>query len=38
MSYNYAARWPDEVPPTLAECESFCASVIPEPAPEPIKL
>ncbi len=38
MSYNYAARWSDEKPPTLAECESFCASVIPEPAPEPIKL
>ena len=38
VSQDYAARWPDEVPPTLAECESFCASVIPEPAPEPIKL
>ena len=36
MSYNYTVRI--EVPPTLAECESFCASVIPEPAPEPIKL
>ena len=38
VAQDYAARWPDEVPPTLAECESFCASVIPEPAPEPIKL
>ncbi len=23
--------WAGEVPPTLAECESFCKSVIPEP-------
>ena len=38
VAQDYAARWPDEVLPTLAECESFCASVIPEPAPEPIKL
>ena len=38
VAQDYAARWPDEVPPTLAEVESFCASVIPEPAPEPIKL
>ncbi len=38
VAQDYAARWPDEVPPTLAECEAFCASVIPEPAPEPIKL
>ena len=38
VAQDYAARWPDEVPPTLAECESFCASVIPEPAPEPINL
>jgi len=30
---DYANRWPDEVPPTLAEVESFCASVIPEPGP-----
>lgn len=36
MSYNYAARWPDEVPPTLAECESFCASVIPDETLTPI--
>ena len=32
------ARFPDVKAPTLEECESFCASVIPEPAPEPIKL
>ena len=38
VAQDYAARWPDEVLPTLAECEAFCASVIPEPAPEPIKL
>ena len=24
---DYAARWPDLVPPTLAECEAFCALV-----------
>lgn len=38
VAQDYAARWPDEVLPTLAECEAFCASVISEPAPEPIKL
>ena len=38
VAQDYAARWPDEVPPTLAECEAFCASVIPEPVAEPIKL
>lgn len=32
VAQDYAARWPDETPPTLAECEAFCASVIPEPA------
>lgn len=31
VSQDFANRWPDEVPPTLAEVESFCASVIPEP-------
>ena len=36
VSADYAKRWADLVPPTLAECESFCAGVIPE--PEPIKL
>jgi len=36
MSYNYTVRWPDEKPPTLAECESFCASVIPDPVAEAI--
>jgi hypothetical protein len=24
---DYAARWADMTPPTLAECESFCAEV-----------
>lgn len=24
---DYALRWPDLVPPTLAECEQFCAEV-----------
>lgn len=27
-SADYAARWPDLTPPTLAECEQFCISVI----------
>ena len=30
VAQDYAARWPDEVLPTLAECVSFCASVIPD--------
>ena len=28
VSADYAARWADLVPPTLAECESFCNGVI----------
>ena len=28
VSADYAARWADLVPPTLAECEQFCAGVI----------
>lgn len=24
---DYAQRWPDLTPPTLAECEAFCAAV-----------
>ena len=32
VSADYAARWADLVPPTLAECEAFCAGVIlPQP-------
>ena len=38
VAADYAKRWAELTPPTLAECEAFCASVIPEPAPEPIKL
>ena len=30
---RYARDWPDEVPPTLEECEAFCGAVIPEPQP-----
>jgi len=30
---DYAKRWADLVPPTLAECEAFCAGVIPGPVP-----
>lgn len=36
VAQDYAARWPDEVLPTLAECESFCASVIPDETLTPI--
>lgn len=33
---DYAARWPEFEPPTLAECEQFCAGLIrPEPVIEP---
>ena len=28
VSADYAARWADLVPPTLAECEQFCLGVI----------
>lgn len=27
---DYATRWPDLTPPTLAECEAFCAVVVLE--------
>lgn len=27
VSSDYAERWPDLTPPTLAECEQFCAGV-----------
>lgn len=27
VSADYAARWPELVPPTLAECEAFCSAV-----------
>ena len=36
---DYAARWADLVPPTLEECQAFCAAVVlpvePEPVPQP---
>ncbi len=39
VTADYAARWPDLTPPTLAECEAFVDMVVldvpPEPAPEP---
>ena len=28
VTQDYAARWPDEVPPTLAECEAFVNGII----------
>ena len=30
VSADYAARWVDMTPPTLAECEDFCAGVVVE--------
>lgn len=34
VSADYATRWPDHVPPTLAECEAFCAGAVIEMPPE----
>lgn len=28
ISADYASRWADLVPPTLAECEAFCAGAV----------
>lgn len=28
VATDYAARWPDLTPPTLAECEAFCAGAV----------
>lgn len=28
VSADYAARWPDLTPPTLAECKAFCAGAL----------
>ena len=28
VSADYAARWPDLTPPTLAECAAFCACAV----------
>lgn len=30
VAYDYATRWPDLTPPTLAECEAFINAIIPE--------
>ena len=39
VTQDYAARWADLTPPTLEECQQFCAGVVlpaePEPQPEP---
>jgi len=29
VAADYATRWPDLPVPTLADCESFCAGIIP---------
>jgi hypothetical protein len=28
VSADYATRWPDLTPPTLEDCEAFCAAVV----------
>jgi len=28
VAADYATRWPDLTPPTLAECEAFCAGAV----------
>lgn len=33
---DYAARWADLTPPSLADCEFFCASVIYDAVPDPL--
>ena len=39
VTQDYAARWGDLTPPTLEECQQFCAGVVlpvePEPDPQP---
>lgn len=30
VSQDYATRWPDLTPPTLEQCEAFCAGVVVE--------
>ena len=35
ITAEYASRWADQTPPTLADCQAFCAgAVIAEPATE----
>lgn len=31
VSADYASRWPDLTPPTLAECQAFCAGAVIDP-------
>ena len=33
VAADYSKRWADLTPPTLAQCQAFCAGVIPEPVP-----
>lgn len=33
VAADYAARWPDLIQPTLAECEAFCAGAVLTTAP-----
>lgn len=35
VAADYAARWPDLIQPTLAECEAFCAGAVLTTAPPP---
>ena len=36
VSQDYATRWPDLTAPTLAECESFIAAIIPPQQYDPV--
>ena len=33
VAADYASRWKDLTPPTLADCQAFLAAIIPEPEP-----
>lgn len=35
VTADYAQRWPDRTPPTLAECKAFCAAVTVVVSPDP---
>lgn len=35
VAADYAARWPDLTPPTLSECQAFCAGAVLTTAPPP---
>lgn len=38
VTQDYAARWADLVPPTLAECQAFCNGVVMDETAEPAPI